>query len=279
MRPLWLMESDVWGPNSESLKSELRRQGIAYSVIRHETFESGFHDRVGNHTLQENDCVIFTGTWPLWRTIQLHWPSWVPAGWCSTENLDCSVYYQALAPYLLNQNYSILTGAAAVLQQQSLFALHGRSGRIFVRPAGCVKIFTGRCVEADTFASAIAPSRYDPDTRIVVAVPQTIGREWRFVIAEHRPLVACQYYKSGSKQISRGCPDEVWQWVETVLDQTAWQPDDVFIMDVCESGGRLWVVELNGFSCSGLYDCDLSKVVAKVCELAEHTWNAKHLAA
>jgi hypothetical protein len=44
------------------------------------------------------------------------------------------------------------------------------------------------------------------------------------------------------------------------------------MLDVCESDGRLWLVELNGFSCSWLYQCDLGAVVAAAGELAEREW-------
>ena len=50
------------------------------------------------------------------------------------------------------------------------------------------------------------------------------------------------------------------------------RPDPLFMMDVCESDGRLWLVELNGFSCSWLYACDLQAVVAAVSNLAARNW-------
>ena len=35
---------------------------------------------------------------------------------------------------------------------------------------------------------------------------------------------------------------------------------------------RLWLVELNGFSCSWLYQCDLAAVVAEASKLAREIW-------
>jgi hypothetical protein len=48
------------------------------------------------------------------------------------------------------------------------------------------------------------------------------------------------------------------------LAAEARRPDDVFMLDVCESGGELRLVELNGFICSWLYACDLAAVVERV---------------
>jgi hypothetical protein len=276
MSPFWLLESDAYGSSLDPLKAEIRRQGMSFGIIHHEMFTSGYQERVGNRAVDENDCVVFIGTWPLWRHIQLHWSSWIPGGWCATEKLDCAAYYPRFAKYLLNKRHAITTGAEAVRRQDELFEAFGRDGLVFVRPTGCLKIFNGRCVDACSFASAIAPARYDSATKIVVAEPRSIGREWRFVIAEHRPIAASQYYDGGAKCLARGCPTEVREFVEGLLLDVAWEPDEVFIMDVCESEGKLNVLELNGFSCAGLYECDLANVVARVRTLAEVAWKKAH---
>jgi hypothetical protein len=43
------------------------------------------------------------------------------------------------------------------------------------------------------------------------------------------------------------------------------------MLDVCDSEDGLRVVELNSFSCSGLYDCDLAAVVAAASACARST--------
>lgn len=46
------------------------------------------------------------------------------------------------------------------------------------------------------------------------------------------------------------------------LASTSWRPDPLFMLDVGEvDGGELRVIELNAFSCSGLYACELEPVV------------------
>ena len=57
-----------------------------------------------------------------------------------------------------------------------------------------------------------------------------------------------------------------------MLNAMSWRPDPIFMIDVCESDGRLWLVELNGFSCSWLYQCDLPEVVERASELAVRQW-------
>jgi hypothetical protein len=68
--------------------------------------------------------------------------------------------------------------------------------------------------------------------------------------------------------MSPGCPRDVHDFAAQALAATPWRPDEVFMLDVCESGDGLRIVELNSFSCSGLYACDLPAVVAAVSEAA-----------
>jgi hypothetical protein len=57
-----------------------------------------------------------------------------------------------------------------------------------------------------------------------------------------------------------------------MLAEVRWRPDPLFMLDVCESGGRLWLVELNSFSGSWQYQCDLAEVVAEASETAARAW-------
>jgi hypothetical protein len=57
-------------------------------------------------------------------------------------------------------------------------------------------------------------------------------------------------------------------FAEEMLAEVPWRPDPMFMVDLCESDGGLWLVELNGFSNSWLSACDLEAVVAVAGELA-----------
>jgi hypothetical protein len=48
-------------------------------------------------------------------------------------------------------------------------------------------------------------------------------------------------------------------------------PEDVYVMDVCEADGRLWLLELNPFSGADLYACRCDDVVAAVAAAALRT--------
>ena len=103
---------------------------------------------------------------------------------------------------------------------------------------------------------------------MVVAGPREIDREWRLVVAGGRVVAASQYAEQGSKSVREGCPEDVRAYAGRMLAEVAWRPDPMFMLDVCEADGQLWLAELSGFSTSWLYQCDLAAVVGRASELA-----------
>jgi hypothetical protein len=110
---------------------------------------------------------------------------------------------------------------------------------------------------------------------VAVAPPKEIGREWRLVIAADEIVAASQYRDFGAISVMPDCPTQVSEYASDVLQKVTWRPDSLFVMDVCESEDRLYVLELNSFSCSGFYECDLESVVRKASELAVKEWNQR----
>jgi hypothetical protein len=201
---------------------------------------------------------------------------WIPGAWCSAENLDCAAYFAYFGPYLLNQRYAIMPGVEAIRQRDWLFSVFGRDDKVFARPTSCHKLFVGRCLDRESFAAGLAPTRYDPSTLVVIAAPQPIAREWRLVVVDDRVVSGSQYAIGGERAIAAGCPSEVQAFAAAMLAEVRWRPDPAFMLDLCESAGKLWLVELNSFSGSWLYGCELPAVVAGASELAERSWQQRH---
>jgi hypothetical protein len=266
-----LIEAGLYGAEADPLLAEIRRQGMVAEVVGFRTLQKEKNLVVGGRPLADGDCVIAYGTFPFARQVQLH-RRWVPGAWCDPGSLDCTTYFAHFGRFLLNQNYAILPGVEAIRQRDWLYEVFGKDDELFARPTGCNKVFTGRCVSRDNFASALGPTRYDPATLVLVAAPRAIGREWRLVVAGDHVVAASQYAVEGRKVIEPGCPEEVRSFAQAMLASVRWRPDPIFLMDLAESGGRLWLVELNGFSCSWLYQCDLPPLVAEAASLAAQAW-------
>jgi hypothetical protein len=126
-------------------------------------------------------------------------------------------------------------------------------------------------MDRDSFVLALQSARYAGGT-VLVASPRPIAREWRVVVARGQFIAASQYRSESQIDVSPGCPREVRAYVEALLAEVAYRPDPIFMMDVCTSGDELYLLELNSFSCSGLYQCDPAAVVREVKHLATEAW-------
>jgi hypothetical protein len=269
--PTWLIEAGVYGDEAHPLLDEIRRQGMTADVVPHQMLRKGSTPVVGGQPLAPEGCVLGYGTYPFCQQILLH-HRWLPGAWCSVQNLDCAVYFAYFGRFLLNQHYALMPGIEAIRQRHSLYAVFGRDERVFARPTSCHKLFVGRCIDRESFSVALAPTRYDPTTLVVVAAPKQISREWRVIVIGDRMVSGSQYAEDGRRAIAADLPSEVRAFGESMLSEVRWRPDPAFMLDVCESGGRMWLVELNSFSGSWLYQCDLPTVVSAASELAEQVW-------
>lgn len=243
-------------------------------AVRHRDLVKGPPPAADDRPLARGDCVIVYGTYPTVRQAQLH-SGWVPAGWLDPVAFDCATYYPHFATFLLNRRYTVLPGVEAIRNADQLFAEFGSGGEVFARPTGVHKLFVGRRIARAAFESALAPTRYDPGTTVLIAGPQTVGREWRLVVSGDDVIAGSQYAVGGEKAVVPGCPAEATAFARTVLAAVRWRPDELFMLDVGESGGELHVVELNSFSCSWLYACDPARVVEVASRLAVAAWEAK----
>jgi hypothetical protein len=201
MRPVWLIEAGVYGDEVAPLFDEIRRQGMTAEVVPHQIIRKGASPTIAGHPLAHDACVIGYGTYPFAQEILLY-HRWTPGAWCSAVNLDCSTYYPHYGRFLLNQPHRILPGVEAIRRRDELFAEFARDDEVFARPTSSHKLFVGRCVHRDDFATALAPTRYDPEARVVIASPQPIAREWRLVVVGDRVVAGSQYVAGGERVIT-----------------------------------------------------------------------------
>jgi hypothetical protein len=209
MQPIWLIEAGVYGDEALPLLAEIRRQGMSAAIVPYPALKKGAEVVVDGRPLDPSDRVIGYGTYPFALQIQLHHP-WVPGAWCNPEALDCATYYAHFGRFLLNENYAMMPGVEAIRQRDWIFATFGVDDEVFARPTGCHKLFVGRRISSDSFATAMAPTRYDPETLVVVAAPRPIDREWRLVVVGDRVIAGSQYAIGGAtghrRRLPRGGP-------------------------------------------------------------------------
>ncbi|CAN0474309.1 unnamed protein product [Discosporangium mesarthrocarpum] len=267
MQPTWLIDADSSLVSSETLRRAASAHSIDVRPVKFFPHKAYPHDIAGAESIARDACAIFTGS-PVFMDHIQHTRRWRPGGWCTFRNFACDIYYTYFGQFLLNDSYSLLPAAEAIRQSDVLFNRFGDNGKVFVRPSPAEKLFTGTLANPEQFSRTLSAADVDPRALMVISTPRVVEREWRLIVCQSNIVAASQYAECGELTVQPNCPHEVQKYATDVLQHVTWRPDPIFTMDVCECGNSLHVLELNGFSCSNLYDCDLQSVVAAVTRLA-----------
>lgn len=271
MQPTWLIEDFDPDDCRAALVEEVKRQGLPYEVLKYVPFESGHYDSIPNDA-----CVVFQGSLNLGRQLRRE-KKWVPGVWCDLPKFRCQAYYPYFAKYLLNDDFYFLPVSDLKRRKDDLYNKFAVDDCLFIRPDSGFKTFTGRAVPREEFDSDYdwMAEFSDPESLAVIASPKSIQEEWRLVVTKRRYdgiIGGSRYRQNGVISHQNIDATDVVQFVSECL-RVDYEPDPVFVMDVCWSNGNLYLLELNSFSCSGLYACPLKQVVKTASELAIEEWN------
>jgi hypothetical protein len=183
-----------------------------------------------------------------------------PGSYMQIENLSFHRFAAYLGDLLLNDDFHILPFGELKRRPPPTTDL-------FVRPDRVTKSFTGFQIKADTFEYEMSCldrlSGVGPEELVVIASAKPIDLECRYVIADGR-VVAKSTYGWAEGFVPSTATDARCDEIAREVARRDWQPDTVYTCDVALSGGRGKVVELNSFSCSGLYACDTVAVAEAV---------------
>jgi len=143
---------------------------------------------------------------------------------------------------------------------------------IFVRPDSGDKVFAGQTLPLADFAhhthALAAVSGITEDTLVAVARPKPgLEREWRFWIGGGDVLATSCYNHDDPNDTTP--PPAATVDLARRIARAPWQVDDLYTCDVAETAVGAKVVELNSFSCSGLYRVDLDGLVVATRKLAQ----------
>lgn len=215
-------------------------------------------------------CVIAYGTHEFVSQVKRKFAGqWRPGSYHRIENLSYSAYSLHLGDILLNDDFVLLPYAEVLRRGPDAWG-----GPFFLKPDAVTKAFTGQVIGNEGDLSAVNQiERVSGDTLCVVAKPKFIKGEFRFVIADRGDgsepeVVTGSEYRWDRKLDIRSDVHPLCLDMAREVARRPWQADTVYVCDVAltEIGGKdaARVVELNTFSCAGLYACDTRKIVEVV---------------
>lgn len=275
----WLVEE--YDDHVKELVEEIKAQGhevdfINYYKMRQDSSYSGVGLPKGCGDHADNECVLFYGSIQTAQWLNRH-KQWIPTVWYNYDKYKVSHWSAVLGPWMLNDEGVFVPKGTIDMYGGELINRYGEDGNLFIRPDSGTKSFGGRVFHIDGSERkhhgafykewANASHLMDNHEMCFIAKPWKISKEWRFICAGNEIISGSQYKVNGSAEIEAGYPDEAAEMCQHIIDD-GYHPDPMYTVDIGLCGDVYSLIELNNFCCSGLYACDLKKIVAKASELA-----------
>ena len=187
----------------------------------------------------------------------------MPCAFFDPETFNTTAWGPAYGEHWLNYGSRVTTLSEFVWEP------HDADRLFFVRPVRDAKEFTGGVwsfsqlrrwnsglVRTDLGDEQLA------NIQIIVGEPWGISREWRLFMVDGKVSSGSQYKVRGSLNVDATVPIKVLAFGEDMA--RIFSPHKVFVLDVCESAGNLYVLELGCLNSAGLYAADVRKLVDEV---------------
>jgi hypothetical protein len=190
---------------------------------------------------------------------------WSPCAFFDPETFKTTTWGPAYGEHWLNH------GSRATTLSEFVWEPHDPDRLFFVRPVRDAKEFTGGIWSFSQLcrwnSGLIKTDLGDEQLAtipIIVGEPWGIAREWRLFMVDGMVSSASQYKERGTLHLDANVPHEVLEFGTRMA--AVFSPHRVFVLDVCESAGNLYVLELGCVNSAGLYAIDVKKVVSDISE-------------
>ena len=263
------IETGIEPEYENALMDAAKRHGWEVLRVVHVPFGGGFVWEKSN-TAVPSDVLRRTDVW-LHGSIQAAKGAQTATSWkvhAPWNDLRCSSYYPLLRDFLFQREWFFTTLESLKAEHRDIFrssVVQDRS--IFVRPDGNDKVFTGGCVSEDGFEESYKLMTFyepPPNTVVVVARPQKILAEARFLVVD-RKVVTGSYYRTGGQTVRLEAGGQLTVKAEEMLQNclaNGFDPAPSWVLDLADDGNEWRIIEVGASSCCGLYKCDLDKFVA-----------------
>lgn len=261
--------------NRSPLPEIIQAQGFECKVVEWDATKS-----VPNVDVDPSHAVVLYGGHPFVRIIN-HDGRFQPGMLGVNDRTRASVYMSNLPlDWFLNWSGTFMTWAMFKWRLDNLpssLPWNEMTGKLFIRPDTGFKTFAGTVLNCNKdlaldIKTIEENSSVTGETMIMVRTAVELDGEFRFVIADGKVVAASEYRWDGKLDIRRDWPPECEAMAQKVAEHP-WQVDIAYTCDVALLDGDVKLVELNGFSCAGMYACDMEKVVRAVSAAAVKEFN------
>ncbi len=263
VKTTWVLEPQVFGPGYEAMSNAVREAGHGLVLWDDLWWETGDWPRLSDYS------VIFHGS--LGNAARVHSDlPWRPGAFCQTRAFYCTAWYPGASQWILNTPWRATTVRELVESTLEVVSCIGSPDSVFVRPDSPLKPFAGRVLPSSAISlDALDFGFYyeDKNLPIVIAPARVVSREWRYVVVSRQVVAGSAYAADGRTALPDQPTGEPWMYATEVASALE-SPEQVYVMDVCQTEDSLRLLELNPFSGADLYGCDPKAVVEGVSGLA-----------
>jgi hypothetical protein len=181
--------------------------------------------------------------------------------WLTLDNYRCSKYY-AWVPNLLNVHCMWMPWWKLASSMELIEREFPGQG-VFIRPDVGRKLFTGTTLSYRWWQKELEIIRELPgntitdDAIVLIAAKRTdLRTEYRLVMHQTKILGHSVY--AGEAEPSD------WERIEQLVNRNSYFPDLLYTLDVAFTTTDIYVLELNSFVSSGLYEMNFQQLVPQV---------------
>jgi hypothetical protein len=258
----WVIQSNLGNKeDSERIRDICIRQGYGHEFITVIPFTKEIP------SISNDQPTVFYGATNFINNIYES-GRWNPGTFFNAENFTVRAYVEHYKEHMINHPCEFSTIGKFASSHQPM------DKQFFVRPIKDLKEFAGDVMEFNDMVRWERNIRYLPgcdnnptltvDTEIVVSEPHGIAHEWRVFIVNGKVSSGSHYRSYMKLDSNNDFPQRVIEFVERMCE--IWVPAPVFVMDVGESAGNLFIIECNCFNSSGFYKSNIEKIVVDVSE-------------
>ena len=251
-------------PGFPKIEDALIKNGIEYFVSDYDESTRTYADI----PYSKDECVVFYG--PI-KYIRTQNKGFFPGAFGFSDNTNTSSYMSEINMDLFFNHDAIYLPFGAITHNKDKLSKIFCND-IFIRPDSGFKTFTGISTTIDKLDFELSSikqiSNPGNNEMCLISSAKEIYSEYRMVICDREVVTGSQYRWNGKLDVRIDVHHEAWACAESV-SKLQWQPDVCYVVDIFmgERGPRIG--EFNSFACSGLYNCDLNKIVTAVSKTAK----------